>query len=228
MNKEPKELITLAILEEYRALREEMKTIVDRQYTQMYWVISSVAILVAAIINAWQQILSHPLISSGLFIVLIPGVITAYILSWSHIITKIAKIGSHIYKIESNLSSLLVDDLPEGSVSPSLLTNIRYPISWEHFLWKAKSHKLVLRTYVGVKLSAAFIYLMFIFMGASLLKIHYWDNHANLQYWHFWLIIFASVILWLTIWLSIFHFIKRDLLSSLKEVESNKVESLCR
>lgn len=225
MNREPKELIIIAMLEEYKALRDEMKTIVDRQYSQMYWAISSVAILVAAVINAWAHILSNPLISSGLFIFFIPGIITAFILSWSYIITKIARIGAHIYKIENNLSYLLINDLPEGSISPSIIKNIRYPISWEHSLWKSHSHKLISRNYSGVKISAALIYIIFTAIGASLLKLYYWDKQTDLPYWLFWTIIVVVGILWLITWIIIFHSIRKDIVGSLKEIESNKTKT---
>lgn len=226
MNREPIELIITAMLEEYKALRDEMKTIVDRQYSQMYWVISSVAILVAAVINTWSQIMNNPLISSGLFIFFIPGIITAYILSWSHIITKIARLGAHIYKIEDNLSYLLCDNLSAGAIAQAKIKNIKHPISWEHSLWKSNSHKLVFRSYRGVRISAALIYIVFTGIGAFLLKLYYWDKQLRLPYWLYWIIITVIGLLWFVIWMLAFNSIKNDLLSSLKQVKSNKTETL--
>jgi hypothetical protein len=51
-----RELILTALLEEYKALRAEVTKLVDRQYPIVYWGISSVAVVVAVIVNSWENL----------------------------------------------------------------------------------------------------------------------------------------------------------------------------
>ena len=55
-----RELLWNASLEEYKSLKSEVVAVLDRQYSMLYWAISSIAIMLAALSILGTTSSSHP------------------------------------------------------------------------------------------------------------------------------------------------------------------------
>jgi len=117
-----------ATLEEYRALRAEVTPTVERQYAVTYWGISAIAVLIAAMINSFQQLWNAPFLSLLLFYIVVPGLCSAFVLTWSHIIIKLVKLGAHLYVVEEKIC-VLIKGQEFDRDRPDLM-----PMCWEHFV----------------------------------------------------------------------------------------------
>jgi hypothetical protein len=162
-----------ATLEEYMALRAEATGTVERQYAVMYWGISGVSLLVAAMINAWDKLVAVPALPIFLLYFVIPALCTAYLLAWSHIILKLVKIGSHLFVIEEKVAACL-----EPAREFSRTTPVLMPMSWEHYVNEPGAYGY-LKTCGVVKWAIAGAYLVCSVAGTTLTVWSYWHKLAH-------------------------------------------------
>ena len=197
------ELLLTAILEEYTALRAEVTKLVDRQYPIVYWGISSVAVIVAVMVNGWENLTKRPLILLFLFFFILPAFVTGYVITWSHIILKIASLGSYLYLVERKIASVCMRAQPSR-----LDTVMEMPVAWEHRLWETGGHHFLLRSYRTVKWLLAGILLLANALGTGL-AIHYFRRGFGFN--GISVLVLGSIAffyaLWVLVWFKLFRHI---------------------
>jgi hypothetical protein len=133
-----------AVSDEYQALRAEGTMLMQQQYLLAYWSVSAIVLLLVAISSSWDKVKEFPLAPALAFLVVMPTLLMGFALSWSHVITGMARVGAHLFLIERKVAALLVgggkflqfeEELPE-----------RIPFSWEHVLWRRGSQAQIERT----------------------------------------------------------------------------------
>jgi len=210
------QLILTAILEEYKALRAEVTTLVDRQYPIVYWGISSVGVIVAVIVNTWENLTRRPLILMVLFFFILPAFVTGYVITWSHLILKIASLGSYLYLVERKLAIHCGVGEYRGSAT---LKDI--PIGWEHRLWESGGHQFLIRSHNTVKWLLGGILILTNSLGIAL-AIHYFRTSFGLNKLSLLLLagITFFVALWIVVWTRLFQHISNAISASDKETRT--------
>ena len=206
MNMTSELLIELAV-KEYETLRAEMVGTVERQYSLTNWSVSTVAVFIAAIVAGWGTLKSIPGIISVILLLIIPATMTVYVVSWSHIISKVNQLGERLFEIEENLASAVDPVLIRQTYRIPSSEDVRpykYTLGWEHKLWNNGVNLRVQATIRIVRIALSAIYLLFIILNALLM--------VNLQQ-------FSSVIIWstsltagafwATIWFLVFQYLRR-------------------
>lgn len=216
MNETDKTLYVTALLEEYKSLRSEIRTKVDRQYPIIYWGISSISLVIAATIGSWKTLADTPGILSALFLLLIPAIITGFILPWSHIISEVVSIGLYVFSIEKKLARIFEVDgiyqflkLSEGDVSD----DSHGPIGWEHHLWMLGSHQLVNRTCNAALWFLAIVYLITLGIGYLLTVSFFWKQEVATQA-SIILFLFSAGLFWSAAWLKVYQSVRPKQLGS--------------
>ena len=141
-----------AILHEYTALRREITSLSDRQYVVIYWGMSLMALVLAAVITAWDKIRGAPALLLFIFFVVVPGLGAALATSWAFLIVNIAAMGTYIHAIEAKVA-VLFPSTPLRSLFQSPIGNspdksvhlmLARVIGWEHSQWDASnSHDIL-------------------------------------------------------------------------------------
>jgi len=197
------ELLLTAILQEYSSLRAEVTKLVDRQYPIVYWGISSVAVIVAVIVNGWDNLTRRPLILLFLFFFILPAFVTGYVITWSHIILKIASLGSYLYLVERKIANVCLG--PQAGRSETVK---EMPVAWEHRLWETGGHQFLLRSYRTVKWVLAAILLLANLLGTSL-AVHYFKQAFGFNGLS--ILVVGSIMffyaLWILVWKALFRHI---------------------
>jgi hypothetical protein len=163
----PRFVIELA-LKEYEMLRAEMLRTVERQYALVNWGVSAVAVITAAIVGGWGTLNSIPGIMSAILVLIIPAIMTAYVIAWSHVITKINQLGSRLYEIEENVAKAFDSELIYKTYSinsPESYNPYKYTIGWEHRLWKNGVNLRIQTTIWIVRIALAGIYTTFVILN---------------------------------------------------------------
>lgn len=201
-----------AAIEEYKSLRSEVIAILDRQYSMLYWAISSVALMLAAILNSWDRLVQYPDLLVCAFFIFLPAVSTAFVLGWSHLIVKIARLGAYIYGLEVKLSRILGP--PQIKPQHTLEAAMKMPISWEHTLWRREGQEFIDRVTVTLKWSVALLYLLFLSNGSFLFLWRLRSSFAWLSMPHAQEITLGVTIFWAATWFFVFRFIYIQLAKS--------------
>lgn len=212
------ELLIETMLGEYKGLRSQMTTMVDRQYSLMYWAISTIAIITAAIVNSWDKLLAVPLMALSLFFFFLPILVTLYLASWSHIILQIIKIGVYLFKLERRLKSILQTDKNIRTIA-QFNREITIPMGWEYTLWASKPHEFFWRTLIVMKGIVLIFYLICIIVGTILVATTFWENFGNFPSWLLISIIGILLIMWIAVWTFIFRLISRGFSQAQNEIE---------
>lgn len=167
----PDQLVSLA-LEEYKSLREEVVNSVDRQYSLANWGISATVVLIAALAGGWATLRQFPYLLAASALVAVPAVATSYVVAWTHVISKIAQLGSRLREIEDNVSrSVAVESIRQtyGLDASEHVDPFKYLLGWEHKLWRAGTNSRVETTVGIVKLALAVLYAGAIAIGVLVL-----------------------------------------------------------
>jgi ABC-type multidrug transport system fused ATPase/permease subunit len=194
-------------LKEYELLRAEVVTTVERQYSLANWSISAVAVTVAAIIGGWQTITSFPALTSIVLVLIIPSIMTAYAISWSHTITKLNQLGARLYEIEENIAQSCGAEAIRKAFNIQDSEEIhpyRYTIGWEHALWKNGINNRIQTTIRVVGMILAIFYL-FVIVGNGV----YMDGAQVFSSRMVWVISLSFGFLWGVIWFVIFRYLNR-------------------
>lgn len=201
----PDSLVDLT-LREYDALRAEVLATVERQYSLANWGASSVAVIVAAVVAGWDTLTAIPGMMSVILAFIVPATMTVYVVSWSHVITKINQLGARLFEIEENVSKAVAPELirqtfgltPEEHFSPC-----KYTLGWEHKLWKGGVNARVHTTIWIVRLSLGVIYAAFILLN-TLLLVHQQKSSLG----EIWSATVAAGAFWIFIWFLVFRYLR--------------------
>ena len=192
-------------MREYETLRAEVNSTVARQYSLVNWGISAIVVIVVAIVGGWNKIISIPGMIHLILLFIIPAIMTIYVISWSHVITKINQLGSRLYEIENNISSAIRKDLIQKTfcIPPYEEINLyHFTVGWEHKLWKDGINLRVHTTINMVKLALAMIYVAVIFL--SLLTML--SQKLNIR--TICMISGSSIIFWAVVWILVFRYLR--------------------
>jgi hypothetical protein len=193
-------------LEEYKTLRQEVVNTVDRQYSLANWGISSVAVVLAALLAAWEPLQKAPYLLTFATLVAIPVVATSYVLAWSHVISKISELGKRLYEIEENIARMVsTDEIREAYRldADATVNPYRFLLGWEHQLWRGPTNIRVVTTVRVVKGLLAAMYLGAIAAGLSvaLLLQHSTIKSAVTT-------ASAALLVWAVLWFSLARYLK--------------------
>ena len=203
-------LLWQAAIEEFKSLRSEVVVIQDRQYSMLYWAISSMALLLAAILNSWDRLqLQYPDLLVSVFFFLIPIVATTFLWGWSHLVIQLARLGTYIYGIETKLSHILEKYPPPPYGAPETVMNM--PLGWEHSLWQQDGQEFINRTCGIVKFAVAFFYLLSFSFGIFLFLGRLRSNFAWLSMDHAVEIAIGVFTFWTAVWFVVFQVIAHQL-----------------
>jgi hypothetical protein len=210
-----RELTLTAILAEYEALRAEVTKLVDRQYPIVYWGISSVGVIVAVIVNTWESLTRRPLILLFLFFFILPAFVTGYVITWSHLILKIASLGSYLYLVESKIATHcgLADDNRSTAFSD-------LPVGWEHRLWETGGHQFLIRSYTTVKWLLGGILVLTNSLGVAL-ALHYFRSAFGTNVRSMLVLggIAFFLALWIFVWTKLFQHISAAISTADRETQ---------
>lgn len=148
--------------DEYFSLRAEVLASVERQYSIANWCISSIAILAAGILGGWNT-LSKSTVFLPIFVsIAIPMLATSYIVTWTHVISKIHLLGKRLWQIEENIASAVGNDLIKSTfhINPNRteINSFVYSLGWEHLMWTDGKNSKINTTIKIVKLSVLIFY----------------------------------------------------------------------
>jgi len=216
MDTETKKLFINAVLEEYKSLRAEITKIVDRQYPILYWGISSIAIIIAALINSWHNLVNVPIIIPFLFLYILPCLLTAYVVTWSHIIIKMTKLGSYLFLLENKIAGLIMDKDFQKHTTIYEYDIYSIPIAWEHIIWRAGSHEFIIRTFNTIKWAIAGCYIFSNLLGTIFSVIFLWKG-VNEPTKYIFLLLGIAYILWILVWRILFGFIFNEIEKAINE-----------
>src|SRR5262245_61972096 len=204
-----------ALLEEYKALRTQIVSTVDRQYSLAYWGISGVAIMIGGLANAWEKLRSYPNVVATLILFIVPGVLTAYVILWAHMVATIAKLGRYLFKLEERVARMATPQLIRESFDVTQeddLESFRLPIGWEHQLWveSGRPHTLLARTALVVRTTIIGVQAGSIIIGGIVLA-----RLANLRFIK--LAVHPAVLISLVLWIAVAVALSRYIELSVKE-----------
>jgi len=197
-------------MEEYKALRSEVVVIQDRQYSMLYWAISSVAVMIAAILSSWNGLLlQYPDLLISVFFLLVPIAITPFVYGWSHLVIQCTHLGTYLFAIETKLSRILELYTPSSCEAPK--AEMKNPIYWEHNLWRQHGHEFINRTCRAVKWAVALFYLLSLSSGTFLFLWRLRSDFAWLRMIHAVEIVICVFTFWAAVWLIVFRAIVHQL-----------------
>jgi hypothetical protein len=199
-------LLWQAAIEEYKALRSEVVILVDRQYSMLYWAISCVVVMLAAILNSWNWLLlQYPDLLISVFFLSSPIIVTIFIYGWSHIVIHLTHLGSYLFSIETKLSHILEQYIPTSrDTQTPEMTN---PIYWEHNLWHKHGHNFINRTCRNVKWTVAFSYLLSLSFGSYLFLWRLKFVFVWISMIHAIEIVIGVFAFWAAVWFFVFRFV---------------------
>lgn len=218
MKNNDKELYISSMLTEYKSLRDQINLMVDRQYSQIYWAISSIAIIIAAIVSSWRFLLVYPFIPLSIFFFLLPGLVLVYYLSWLHIVMQLTEIGSYIYLVEEKMGKLLRSGYIFKIPSDQLKGFFHLPIGWEHSLWDTKKHKFFSPTFTILRWAIIIFTLLSITLGTLMVNTIFNEKIECISPLCVWIAMGLIYIFWIMIYIFLFRFISRRL----EEAQKNK------
>ena len=134
---------------------------------------SAIVVIVAAIVGGWATLASIPGMMSAILLFIVPTLMTVYVVSWSHVITKINQLGARLHQIEENIAAAISPELIQRTfgIPPGEDFNpYNFTVGWEHKLWKEGVNLRVRTTIHMVKLALAAIYTLFILLGCNMKK----------------------------------------------------------
>jgi hypothetical protein len=204
-----------ATLEEYKALRAEMLAFLDKQYILAYWAISAMIVLVIALANTWDKMKGLPKAPAVIFLYVIPALLMFFALSWSHVMTKIALIGSHLFLVERKVAAIVVGDGQFIPVDNEVAFAV--PISWEHTLWSEASHPLIHRTVTLVLFGLSVLLTAQWILGATLLHRRFWMPGMPFDMTATFLVL-GSLGTWTAAWMALRHSIKTQVRRALRNI----------
>lgn len=205
----PSGQILTMVLEEYKTLRTEVISAVDRQHSVTYWGVSGVALIVAALASSWDRLHRFPNLVVAIIMWVIPAVVTMYVVTWIHVIAKISSIGWYLHHIEEKVARLVrvseirqaYDLPPDAPVEP-----FRYLIGWEHRLWRQSSQTAIERSIRLVKAALAVGYLavlwVALYVGADMHQVElvrFALRPAGI----------AAALFWIVAWFALANFLDR-------------------
>lgn len=138
-----------AALAEYDALRAELRATIDRQYPVLNWAITAIGLSISAFLATTTRIGDNAWLVYVMFSVVLPGMATAFLVTWLFIIINMADMGAFLAgvecKIEYLCGSLPFDDVTaplEGTSTNVVIANrLRTaPVSWERSVWQEDKH----------------------------------------------------------------------------------------
>ncbi len=130
------ELLMELAVKEYESLRAEVVKTVERQYSLINWSVSTLAVVV--VVGGWGTLKSIPGMISIILLLIIPATMTVYVVSWSHVITKINQLGERLFEIEESLESAVDPESIRQTYRIPSSENVKpykYTLGWEHKLW---------------------------------------------------------------------------------------------
>jgi len=203
---EPESLVDLS-MREYETLRAEVLSTVERQYSLVNWGVSAiVVVIVAAIVGGWATLASIPGMMSAILLFIVPTLMTVYVVSWSHVITKINQLGARLHQIEENIAAAISPELIQRTfgIPPGEDFNpYNFTVGWEHKLWKEGVNLHVRTTIHMVKLALAAIYTLFILLNA-LMMVH----QQKLDVRIIWSISTIVGVFWAVVWFLVFRYLR--------------------
>ncbi len=207
MRVNPEELLGLA-MREYDALRAEIVSTVERQYSLANWGISTAALVIAALVGGWHSFVGHPMALTTTLVLVVPGLITAYAVAWSHTITKINQLGERLFVIEENVARMIdSDSIREAYAIPATteLDPHRYLLGWEHLLWKRGENLRVQTTIRVVRVVLAAVYVLLI--GVTVIILTTMRQTSSIAVMA---IITTAITVWGAAWYALFHYLRRS------------------
>lgn len=192
-------------MREYETLRTEVNSTVARQYSLANWGVSAVVVIVVAIVGGWDKIASIPGMVHIILLFIVPAIMTVYVISWSHVVTKINQLGARLYEIEKNISSSISKELiqktfclpPGEEVNPYYFT-----VGWEHKLWKDGVNLRIRTTIYAVKFALAMIYIAVISISILMML------HQKLNKEIICIVSSGAGIFWAVIWILVFQYLR--------------------
>ena len=213
-------------MREYETLRAEVLSTVERQYSLVNWGVSAIAVVVAAIVGGWATISSIPGMMPAILLFIVPTLMTVYVISWSHVITKINQLGARLHQIEENIAAAVGPELIQKtfSISPDEDFNpYNFTVGWEHKLWKEGVNLRVRATINVVKFALAAIYTLFIFLNV-LMMIHQQKIGIRI----IWSTSTIAGIFWAAIWLLVFRYLRSRTLEDHMPNAANSADAKSR
>ena len=147
-----RDLVLAVTFEEYRALRAEVVSALDRQYSLTNWSVSSIAVLLAATAGAWEHLRAFPNVVVTLVAFGLPMIGTIYAFAWANVIGKIATIGWYLHHIEDKVTQLFTPDEIKTAFHRTSAPGdpYWYLFGWEHTLWLSTTQKYIERVTMAV------------------------------------------------------------------------------
>lgn len=192
-------------MREYETLRAEVNSTVARQYSLVNWGVSAIVVIVAAIVGGWDKITSIPGMIHLILLFIVPALMTVYVISWSHVITKINQLGSRLHEIEKNIASAISKELIQKTfcIPPGEEVNLyHFTVGWEHKLWKDGVNLRVHTAINMVKLALATIYVAVIFLSLLMML----NQKLNVRI--ICIISPSAIIFWTVIWILVFRYLR--------------------
>ncbi len=175
-----------SVMEEYKALRAEMVVLLLQQYVLVYWTISAVVLLLIAIGTSWDELRAMSdktasAASSVTLMVVVPALIMGFTTSWSHVITKMALLGAHLFLIERKIAAIVCGGGAYLRLEEEKAAFI--PVAWEHVLWRTGSQQLIRRTVEMVLWPVAGVLIATLGTGLASLGLPVWRPGLHFEVW---------------------------------------------
>lgn len=202
---EPQFLIDLS-MREYESLRAEVLVTVERQYSLAQWSVSAIAVIAAAVVGGWQAIVATTGLLSVVLLLILPGLTTVYVVTWSHTITKIHQLGNRLHEIEENIARAIGGHAVREAFNvpaDSDLALYHYTVGWEHRLWKGNVNLRVETTVFAVTTGLAAMYFSVVALNA-LLMMNYQNQLPALVIQ----LTGGAILIWTSVLFFIFRYIR--------------------
>ena len=192
-------------MREYEILRAEVNSTVARQYSLANWSVSAIVVINVAIVGGWDKITSIPGMVHIILLFILPSIITVYVLSWSHVITKINQLGARLYEIEKNIASAISKEMVQNTfniISDDDFKPYHFTVGWEHKLWKDGVNLRVQTTVNMVKGALAIIYFVVILLSLLLMLNQQINNKI------IYIVLTFTGVFWVAIWILVFQYLQ--------------------
>jgi hypothetical protein len=204
----PEQVLAL-LTEEYKTLRAQVVSDLDRQYSIANWGISAFAVVTVAIFSAWDKLRFYPNVLIAMLLLAAPTVVTSYVLAWAHVLRSTLRAGRQLYQIEEHVALLITAETIRSAYH---LTNdeqveaYRHVLSWEHSLRPDGAHALVRPAVrlIGVALAVAYVGTLLGGVAATSRLRHHTISAAVFRPE-----ILGAIALWVGVWVIVVTYVRK-------------------